>query len=381
MPLRSRDPSGQFLIQIDKGSGEEANRRSLRWLSDHQLAKARPGREESRAAVDWELTREGQKAVQDLLEAGFTYLPEEFGAERAKFERSLDSLGLAKTEPPPPGAIPAEIAVATWNLYWNSDPESTLAYLESAPWDIVCLQEVGIMASNRLAEHKDWSVVNGLALAWHDGISTWQRPHGAALVARNGWRLEGATLMADNPTPGRGVSAVARRDEETVSVVSWHAPNAVPGKGETKAEAVVRKMDGYHALGAHLASIDGPLIVGMDANHWNLETALDLPAAPPESDPFYPQALFFSADAQHGLRDTLLVELEANPAKHEELKQLRPEGPLEVTHARGGHGVPDRFDYLMISNEFGVDETAYDYEGARDAGSDHGWVSATLRRA
>jgi hypothetical protein len=132
---------------------------------------------------------------------------------------------------------------------------------------------------------------------------------------------------------------------------------------------------------AHIANIEGPLIVGMDANHWNLRTTLDLPEAPPESDAFYSQTLFFSAGAKHGLRDALLVYLEADPAKHEELVRLRPEGPLEVTHSRGGHGVPDRFDYLMISKEFRVDEMPHDYEGARRAGSDHGWgVRSALPR-
>ena len=47
----------------------------------------------------------------------------------------------------------------------------------------------------------------------------------------------------------------------------------------------------------------------------------------------------------------LLVYLAERPARHAELVRRRPEGPLEVTHKRGGHGPADRFDYLMISKE------------------------------
>ena len=39
----------------------------------------------------------------------------------------------------------------------------------------------------------------------------------------------------------------------------------------------------------------------------------------------------------------------------------------------------DRFDYVFISEEIGLTECSYDYQGARVAGSDHGIVTAELQ--
>ena len=143
--------------------------------------------------------------AQDLERHGIAYFPSELPYQRAKFEASLT------TSPAPPALAedteyqaPAELTVATWNLRFASKAERTLAYLDSARWDVACLQEVGIAASNLLAERDGWSIVNGLRLAWDDGVSSWQAPHGAAIVARNGWQLDRGGAIPDTPTPGAG---------------------------------------------------------------------------------------------------------------------------------------------------------------------------------
>jgi len=41
--------------------------------------------------------------------------------------------------------------------------------------------------------------------------------------------------------------------------------------------------------------------------------------------------------------------------------------------------IEDRFDYVFISEEIGVTECSYEYQGARVAGSDHGIVTAELQ--
>jgi endonuclease/exonuclease/phosphatase family metal-dependent hydrolase len=40
--------------------------------------------------------------------------------------------------------------------------------------------------------------------------------------------------------------------------------------------------------------------------------------------------------------------------------------------------VEDRFDYVFVSEEIGVTECSYDYQGAKAAGSDHAIVTAEL---
>jgi hypothetical protein len=54
-----------------------------------------------------------------------------------------------------------------------------------------------------------------------------------------------------------------------------------------------------------------------------------------------------------------------------------------MTHDPGGAGIPDRFDYLMISEGLGVEEMVHEYEEEQKGvgGSDHGFVSAALVRS
>lgn len=122
-------------------------------------------------------------------------------------------------------------------------------------------------------------------------------------------------------------------------------------------------------------SATGPLIVGLDSNHWSLSTELDTTAGDVKS-PFAIENQFFSAHPQHHLRDALTAYLRENPAAYNRLIKVRPNGPLEVTYKRGK--TLDRFDYIMVSDDFRVDDISHDYEGARGAGSDAGLVSAVL---
>ena len=131
------------------------------------------------------------------------------------------------------------LSIATWNLKFNSAPSRTLSYLDHARWDVACLQEVSISASAWLCQREGWTVIDGLKLTAQQPTAG-KRPHAAAIVARNGWRLESPGVVADTPTPGRGVSGVARRDDDVLSVISWHAPNAA-------GEGVRTKMAGYRA--------------------------------------------------------------------------------------------------------------------------------------
>ena len=134
-------------------------------------------------------------------------------------------------------------------------------------------------------------------------------------------------------------------------------------------------MAGYRAVVAAIGATAGPLVVGLDSNHWSLSTELDLVDPDPES-PFAFEHQFFGSDPQHRLRDALIVYLRENPDAYETLLALRPRVPLEVTYKRGQ--TLDRIDYIMVSEDFHVDEIAHDFEGAHEVGSDHRLVSAVL---
>ena len=259
------------------------------------------------------------------------------------------------------------LSVATWNLKFNSAPGRTLSYLGQARWDVACLQEVSGSASAWLEQRDDWTVIDGLKLTEQQPTAG-KRPHAAAIVVRNGWRLASPGVVADTPTPGRGVTGIARRDHDVVSIISWHAPNAA-------GEGVRTKMAGYRAGIAAIAAITGPLIVGLDSDHWSLSADLDI-ADGDSTSPFAIENQFFSSRPQHRLRDALPAYLRENPDAYNRLIKARPHGPLEVTDKRGK--TLDRFDYIMVSDDFHVDDISHDYEGARGAGSDHGMVSALL---
>jgi hypothetical protein len=224
-----------------------------------------------------------------------------------------------------------------------------------------------VVASNRLREKEGWSGANGLELAWLDGAGSPSRPHGAAVVARNGWELDSFEVVG-GPKSGRGVVARAVRGPEAIAVMSWHAPNRA-GQG------LEAKMDGYRAMIERVRKLEGPLVIGMDANHGSPGTSLD----PVDPDPDHEHALeieFFSNAPGHDLSDALLVYLRDDPDAYRELLRQRPDGPLEVTYAHGA--TPDRYDYIMITSQFEVEHIVHDYAGALAAGSDHGFVSAEL---
>ena len=129
-------------------------------------------------------------------------------------------------------------------------------------------------------------------------------------------------MVADTPTAGRGVKALARRDDDVVSVISWHAPNAA-------GEGVETKMAGYRAVVTAIGATAGPLVVGLDSNHWSLSTDLDLVDNDANSR-FAVENQFFSGGPQHRLRDALNVYLREHRDAYEKLISLRPNGPLRL---------------------------------------------------
>jgi endonuclease/exonuclease/phosphatase family metal-dependent hydrolase len=62
-------------------------------------------------------------------------------------------------------------------------------------------------------------------------------------------------------------------------------------------------------------------------------------------------------------------------------QEAKAAGPLVVSYVQRPRANPieDRFDYVLISDEIGVTECSYDYQGARVAYSDHGIVTAELQ--
>jgi endonuclease/exonuclease/phosphatase family metal-dependent hydrolase len=272
----------------------------------------------------------------------------------------------------PSGGGVARVSVATWNLLFRPAGEGAarrkLGYLAQGRWDIACLQELNPATSKLIRDDYRWDFVNGLELSY-EHVGHWKYPHASAIVARNGWRLNGGVLVAETPTPGRGVAASAVKDDISFTVMSWHAPYATRG-------LIAHKMDGYRAIVAAIQQVGGPLVVGLDSNHWSPGNELDLPEPPAAGDRYENEKRFFSRVPGHRLRDAFIQYLRRNPAVYEDAVRSRPNGPLAVTYIRAG--TEDRFDYIFTSEDFVPVDMTHDYDGAERAGSDHALVVADL---
>lgn len=265
-----------------------------------------------------------------------------------------------------PASDAVSLKVVTWNMKMTNGATG-IDFLESQPWQVACLQEISPRASEAI-ESRGWSSVNGVRLAWDEEYRHWRRwPHAAAVVAREGWTLEGEA-MSGTPKPGRGIVASATNGLARATVISWHAPNAA-------GEGVGTKMAGYKALVDALNAATGPIVAGIDSNHWSLSAELDGEAFVPGSR-WDLENQFFSRTPQHRLRDVLIDYLRSHPGEYRLRKRERPGGPLDITFKRGK--TYDRFDYIFVSDEISVRRVSHLWKEGGVGGSDHGMVLADL---
>lgn len=181
------------------------------------------------------------------------------------------------------------IRVMSWNLRFPGRKRAAklAGHVAALKWDVCLLQEVTQRAKEAL---KVEVAPSGCAFGidWLSGSP--RRAHGAAILTRGDFVIAKAETIKELPSHERGVSAAIRGSRGIgLNAVSWHAPNAA-GQG------VRFKMAGYAGIIAHLERLKGPVILGFDSNHWNLDTAL-APNPPPEpgSSDWYLENLFFSA--------------------------------------------------------------------------------------
>ena len=88
------------------------------------------------------------------------------------------------------------------------------------------------------------------------------------------------------------------------------------------------------------------------------------------------EPLLYGADRVHDLRDVYRDVLARDPQAAARVQAAAPDGPLAVTHVRGG--VPCRYDAIYASPEFDVIEVTHLWDEARQAGSDRALVRTVL---
>jgi len=259
---------------------------------------------------------------------------------------------------------------ATWNLKASSWEHSRrrLEFLKSIDWDVIALQEVS---------EKAWTIFSeggltegGLYTFEGFGLEKTSRSHGVALLVQNGFSLSEPDLLPENSQIGRTLAAKLHGLQQTVNVLSWHAPNAA-------SSGAAFKMSSYKTIIGWSNSVKGPTVIGLDGNHWNTSNELELNSVPyDETNPFLLESWFFGANPPHRLRDALIEYYKCNPKIYEQRVAEHPLEPLAVSYIRGK--TKDRFDYIFISDEFEIIGCQYDYEGAIAAGSDHAIIVSNL---
>ena len=171
-------------------------------------------------------------------------------------------------------------------------------------------------------------------------------------------------------------------DGSVIEVVAAHPPHSA-GKGEDRAMRIERKLRTYAALERWVKGRNN-VVVGIDGNAW-IDTACDKrfstrpTPVPPDGPQLAVSKFFYDGPERHGLQDVYREWLHQDSARIDAIRSRRPLGPLAVTFVRGTtHKVADRFDAIMASPAFAVQQVEHSYEASVSAGSDHSYVLAQL---
>ena len=301
--------------------------------------------------------------------------------------------------------------VISWNfcVWTNSRNEQKVKFLDSLDWSIALLQEVSPGAIEAIQSGiPGVSVVSGVELLRDqtsnplpEAVATKVRDFGCAILARNGAKiLESGLIPSAEPDPysksdltrfgdaslplveSLVQAQVKLPDRTVIEAVAAHPPHSA-GKGEDRAMRIERKLRTYAALERWVKGRNN-VVVGIDGNAW-IDTACDdrFAARPTPVPPDDPQLavgeFFYDGPKRHGLQDVYREWLHQDPARLDAIRSRRPNGPLAVTFVRGTtRKVADRFDAIMASEAFTVQQVEHSYEDSVSAGSDHSYVLARL---
>ena len=301
--------------------------------------------------------------------------------------------------------------VISWNfcVWTNSRNKQKVDFLDGLDWSIALLQEVSPEAVDAIRSGiPGVSVVSGVELLraqasnpQPEAVATRVRDFGCAILARNGAKILGSGLIpsaeldpvsksdltkfgeASLPLVESLVWAqVQLLDGTVIEAVAVHPPHSA-GKGQDRAMRIERKLRTYAALERWVK--DRPnVVVGIDGNAW-IDTACDDPFDSPaipktgEDPQIAVSEFFYDGPERHGLQDVYRAWLHQDPARIDAIRSRRPLGPLAVTFVRGTtRKVADRFDAIMASPAFAVQQVEHSYEDSVSAGSDHSYVLAQL---
>ncbi|MGH7230399.1 MAG: endonuclease/exonuclease/phosphatase family protein [Nitrospiraceae bacterium] len=261
-----------------------------------------------------------------------------------------------------------QFTFASWNVDSFKAISNQLSLISRTNAHVVALQEVTPVFFNNLSLLKeyDWAVYS-LSLRPPQPGEGRRRGLGTVLLGRSPFEMRSFRLLHSAPVPERTLIAELKTPIGTVTTCSFHIPPGV-NWGTVKTEQ-------FRSISTWLGEQQGPVIVGMDAN----SPKVDHPDHACNQWWRDGESLVLSSTPMHGLRDVLRDYLLNNPQEFDRIVQLRPTGPLAVSYDRGKRSpIPCRYDFILASSKFSVAKVSYDYDAAREAGSDHSMVVARL---
>ncbi len=266
------------------------------------------------------------------------------------------------------------LTVVSWNVDgWHTIRDEQVALIDQTGAELLLAQEV-TAASADVLRGAGWEIVTALELLPGSHVErSGRRPRFSCAVAvRGDLQMRSTAVLKDAPSPVR--TLVARIEGPAGPFVAMSAalpPGSMWGRAAKQGQARV--------IGAHLEVLRGEgvlVVVGMDRNG-------------PKHERFDPdetewwaedEPALFAADAPHGLRDVLVTLYAQDLERFAEAREARPDGPLDVSYVEQRTDPPSsrRYDVILASPDWVIRDVAYDYQGAVEAGSDHGLVQSEL---
>jgi endonuclease/exonuclease/phosphatase family metal-dependent hydrolase len=260
------------------------------------------------------------------------------------------------------------LIVVSWNVDgWHTIRDEQVALIDRTGAELALLQEVTPKSAEVLRD-AGWEILTALELlpAAHVERAGRRPRFSCAVAVRRDLRVTRAEVLMDAPSPVRTmVTRVDGPSGEFTAMSAALPPGSMWGRAAKQSQARV--------IGAFLAAIDGPVVVGIDRNGPKHERF------DPTETEWWPEdePALFAEDAQHGLRDVLLTIHSEHPERRAAARAERPDGPLEVSYVeqRTTPPSPRRYDVILASAHWQVRGVEYDYDGSVEAGSDHALVS------
>ena len=235
---------------------------------------------------------------------------------------------------------------------------------------VAALQEVkpATFAALEAADVFEWTV-SSLDIRRPGKFDRGNRDLGCVIAGRGPVRLVEGDVLWRLPLPERSAIATVEWNGIVLDAISYHS---LTGSGFKAGKGVA-----YRALLETLNVRARPMLLGLDANTPKVDQ-------PDEARSEFwwpahePLVLGPPSEREHDLADAYRLWLAEKPDEFDAIVAERPDGPLAITHLRGGKDIPCRYDQIWVSPEWRVESVQHLTGESFEAGSDHAMVSAKL---